>query len=187
MRLDESLQVHERLAATLDVNETAFDMWDSFDTENRLHSIEMGLSWEAFRGPWSLEMLGLFALGQNRRRVAIGGRTTSSALGVGFTDPGGLLALPSNIGVYTDNEFVVIPELGITVGYAIAPSLRLLLGYSVVYWNNVVRPGEQIDLRINPDLLPPEQITLGPRVPRFLLRDTTFWAQGLNVGLDWRF
>ncbi len=80
----------------------------------------------------------------------------------------------------------MIPELGATLGYAIAPNLRVLLGYTLLYWGNVVRPGDQIDLAVNPDLLPPEQATTGPSAPSFLLTDTTYWAQGLNVGLDWR-
>ena len=68
-----------------------------------------------------MELLGLFMLGNNHRIVTIDGSTTSSAQGVSFTDPGGLLALSSNMGRYTDDEFVVIPELGATFGYAICP------------------------------------------------------------------
>ena len=178
LRLNESLQVREQLTSTLGENVSSFDLLDSFDTGNRCYGIEAGLSWEVYRGPWSLELLGLLDLGNTRRTVQIDGRTTSSALGVSFTDPGGLLALSSNIGYYKDHEFVVIPELGATIGYAIAPNLRLLLGYSVLYWRKVVRPGEQIDLRVNPNLLPPEQPTSGALAPGFVLSDTNFWRKG---------
>ncbi len=186
MRLDDSLRIEEDLTSLRDNVLSEFELYDSFETENRFSGLELGLAWEAHRGPWSLELLSLFLLGNNRRVVTIDGRTTSSVQGVSFSDPGGLLALSSNMGHYQDDEFVVIPELNATLGYAIAPNLRLLLGYSVLFWGNVVRPGDQIDLRVNPDLLPPEQETSGPAVPRFLLSDTTFWAQGLNVGVDWR-
>ena len=186
MRLDGSLQIYEQLTSRRDNNVSEFDLRDSFDTENSFNGFELGLSWDAYRGPWSLELLSLFMLGNNRRIVNIDGSTTSTTQGVSFTDPGGLLALSSNMGAYQDDEFVVIPELGATLGYAIAPNLRVLLGYTFLYWGNVVRPGDQIDLAVNPDLLPPEQATLGPAAPSFVLQDTTYWAQGLNVGLDWR-
>ena len=51
----------------------------------------------------------------------------------------------------------------------------------------VARPGEQIDLDVNPDLLPPREPPVsGPARPRFVYDGTDFWAQGLNVGLDYR-
>ena len=185
LRLDESLQVQEQLTSRRDNVVSQFDLMDSFETENQFNGLELGLSWESYRGPWSMELLGLFMLGNNHRVVMIDGSTTSSAQGISFTDPGGLLALSSNIGRYTDDEFVVIPELGATIGYAICPNLRLLVGYSFLFWGNVMRPGDQIDPRVNPDLLPPEQPTTGPLVPAAQLTDTTYWVQGLNVGLDW--
>ena len=73
-----------------------------------------------------------------------------------------------------------------TFGYQIAPRVRVLVGYTVVYWSNVVRPGEQIDLNVNTDLLPPAIDTDGLMAPSFAFNDTSFWAQGINLGLDWR-
>ena len=97
-----------------------------------------------------------------------------------------LVALPSNIGQYEDDEFVEIPELSLTLGYQLAPQVRFLVGYTIIYWNNVVRPGEQIDLNVNPDLMPPALSTTGLSAPAFVMNDTAFWAQGINLGLDWR-
>jgi hypothetical protein len=61
------------------------------------------------------------------------------------------------------------------------------VGYSLIYWSRVVRPGDQIDLDVNPDYLPPATTPVtGPARPRFVFRESDFWAQGLSVGGDLR-
>jgi hypothetical protein len=62
------------------------------------------------------------------------------------------------------------------------------VGYSLIYWSSVARAGDQISLDVNQTYLPrafddPE----GPARPAFAWRDTDFWAQGINLGLDYRF
>ena len=62
------------------------------------------------------------------------------------------------------------------------------VGYSFIYWSRVVRPGDQIELDVNPDLLPPELDPVeGALRPRFAFNDTDYWLHGLNVGLECRF
>ncbi len=100
--------------------------------------------------------------------------------------PGGLLALPSNIDVYDSNQFSVVPELGITLGYDFSPQLRAIIGYDFVYWNSVARPGDQIDLNLDPRQFPPPAI-VGATRPEFTLHTSDYWAQGVNLGLDLRF
>jgi hypothetical protein len=51
----------------------------------------------------------------------------------------------------------------------------------------VVRPGGQIDLDVNPDLLPPEAVPFtGAARPQFVFHETDYWAQGISAGLDYR-
>jgi hypothetical protein len=51
----------------------------------------------------------------------------------------------------------------------------------------VVRPGDQIDLDINENLLPPQMPPItGPQRPAFSFVETDYWAQGLRFGLDCR-
>ena len=127
------------------------------------------------------------AIGQTRSRVAIEGATATTIPGQAATLlPGGLLALPSNIGVYDSNQFSVVPELGITVGYDFSPQLRATIGYDFVYWNAVARPGDQIDLNLDPRQFPPAA-SAGATRPEFTLHTSDYWAQGLNLGLDLRF
>jgi hypothetical protein len=50
----------------------------------------------------------------------------------------------------------------------------------------VVRAADQIDLNVNPNLLPPAVDPPGQLSPTFAFHKTDFWAQGLSVGLDYR-
>lgn len=183
--LEESLRTRELLSTDQNGLPTTFDLQDSFRTENDFHGFEVGLQWERYRGPWSLEWIGRVALGNNREIVTIDGSTTSSTNGVDFADQGGLLALSSNIGTFKNNTFAAIPEMDVTLGYQIGPSLHFLLGYTLLYWNDVVRPGDQIDTSINPNLIPPVQAG-GDDRPALTLNETDIWAQGLSFGLDYR-
>jgi hypothetical protein len=186
MRLNERLRISEDLISEAESTFATFNLFDAFETSNEFNGFELGLLWDVYRGPWSMEIASRFALGNNTRRVAINGGTRSVIQGAAFDDVGGLLALPSNIGTYEDDEFVVIPELSFTIGYQLAPQVRFLVGYTFLYWNNVVRPGDQIDLNVNPDLMPPALGTPGLSAPAFVMNDDSFWAQGINLGLDWR-
>ncbi|MFO0912129.1 MAG: BBP7 family outer membrane beta-barrel protein [Pirellulales bacterium] len=183
--LDESLGIREQLNTLQTSTNPAgfFDVQDRFDTTNTFNGGEIALAWEGYRGPWSMDVLTRLALGNNQRDVTINGSTTRTVQGITQTNPGGLLALPSNIGTYTNDDFSLIPELDLNLGYALTPRLRLIVGYTLLYWTNVVRPGDQIDVEVNPNLIPPAS-NVGPRNPAFVLHDTNLWVQGLNLGFD---
>src|SRR5205814_7254520 len=87
------------------------------------------------------------SLGTNHEVVEIIGQTTGSNM---VATPGGLLALPGgNAGRDVNNRFVVVPEIGATLGWQVNPWLRLNVGYDFLYINDVVRPGSQIDPFLN--------------------------------------
>jgi hypothetical protein len=167
---------------------TRFQIFDLFDTENDFDGGELGWIWEVGWNRWTLNLLLKMALGNVRQRVVINGETTEFRLGEpGETFVGGLLALPSNIGEYERDVFGVIPEVATNLGFYLTPRLQATVGYTFVYWSRVTRPGNAIDLFVNPDQLPPPIDPIeGPLFPRFVFSDTDFWAQGLNVGLDYR-
>ncbi len=186
VRLDDALLINERLG-TLDTDTPSFfNLTDVIGTRNEFHGAEFGLVWECCRGPWSVELLSRLSLGNHRRSVSVSGATISRAQGVEFADPGGLLALSSNSGTFSNDRFTAIPELGINVGYQVTKRARVILGYSLLYWDRVYRAGDQVDLRVNPDLLPPPTDTDGPALPSLTFRDTNYWATGFNIGLDCR-
>lgn len=172
---------------------TTFVLNDNFVTSNEFFGGEIGFSLDWERRRWSLELLSRLAIGNTRQQVDISGDTTETFEGDTRTKAGGLLSQDSNIGRYERNEFSVIPEIGITGGYLITDQLRFTLGYTLLYWSRVARPGDQIDLTVNPDKvgfppvpLPPDYSPDVPARPAFAFRDTDIWAHGLNAGLDYR-
>ena len=73
------------------------------------------------------------------------------------------------------------------MGYRVTNRLSASLGYSLIWWYQVARPGDQIDPTVNPNLIPPEAVPFtGPLRPEFRFRDDSFWAQGINLGLTYR-
>src|SRR5204862_492234 len=78
---------------------------------------------------------------------------------------GGLLALPSNIGRYSRDRFAVLPEASINLGYQVTPWLRATAGYTFLYCSNVVRPGDQVNLAVNPTQLPSNLTAPAPSGP----------------------
>ena len=160
---------------------------DRFDTRNVFQGGEVGISTSLHRQCWTLDTLLKIAIGQTHSHVDIEGATATTVPGRAATFvPGGLLALPSNIGGHDSDQFSVVPELGVTLGFDLTPQLRAIIGYDLVYWNNVARPGDQIDLNIDPRQLPPATSPTATR-PEFILHTSDYWAQGLNLGLDLRF
>jgi Putative beta barrel porin-7 (BBP7) len=165
-----------------------FEISDSFLTRNSFHGGEVGTAIEMGRNRWTLDMLMRLALGGVKQEVEIAGQTrltptTGSPI---ETFTGGVLAQTSNIGTYSRNEFAVIPELNANLGFYLTPRLRTIVGYTFFYFSNVLRPGDQIDLDVNPDLIPPQGNVVGLARPGFEFRETSYWAQGINVGLDFR-
>ncbi|MBA3482496.1 MAG: BBP7 family outer membrane beta-barrel protein [Pirellulales bacterium] len=191
-QLDEGINIREDLeviapSPPLDIG-TTFLVNDNFSTSNEFLGGELGFLYDWQYKRWSLEFLSRLAVGRTEQRVAINGFTVNTPPG-GPADVGvgGLLALSSNIGDYERNELSVIPQLGFTGGYMLTDRLKLTAGYTFLYWSRVARPGDQIDLDVNTELLPNTN-TPGdglPARPQFVFRDTDFWAHGINAGLEY--
>jgi len=164
---------------------TTKDLFDSFDTENQFHGGELGLSYRDRMGQWSVEILGKVALGNTTSRVRVDGATfTTLPDGSSSRFSSGLLAQDTNIGSHRQNEFSVIPEVGVTLGHNFTRRLRASFGYTFIYWNNVLRAGDQIDRDLSQ--LPPQPPT-GDQRPGVLMKKTDFWSQGMRFGLDYCF
>jgi hypothetical protein len=185
--LSESLQMQERLTSQVTADPGSFVITDRFETQNLFNGAELGVLWQGRRGWWSLDMLMRLGIGNMHQTVTIGGTTATTVNGTTTNSTGGLLAQRTNIGTYDQNRFTMVPELGATVGYQMTRRLRATFGYSMVYIGNVVRPGDQVDLDVNPNLLPPENVPFtGPLRPQFDFVETDYWVQGLSFGGEFR-
>src|SRR5262249_11739464 len=122
------------------------------------------------------------ALGSDQETLHVIGSTTEAGRRRPGGLPGGLLALTSHGGRRHRGGLPAIPQLGLQVGYQFNPYVRVFAGYDFLYWSGVARPGDQVDLGVNPALVPalrgPGALT-GPARPAFAAQQTDFWAQGL--------
>jgi len=154
----------------------------------------VGLIGEFQRNRWIVRGVAKIAFGTTYRTEDIHGTTQFNDL---VPQTGGLLAQPSNIGQFHDSVFSVVPEVGINLGYAITPRLRVFTGYTFLYWTHVVRPGEQVDLRVNSSQFPQFAVPpptnlgngtlIGQPLPAQSFHSSDFWAQGINFGVEFRF
>src|SRR5262249_40596038 len=112
---------------------TTFSIFDSFTTSNNFNGGQLGLNAEFFNGPWSLALLGKFAIGGVTQHVTInGGTTVTTPGGTPATSSGGILALQSNIGTFSRTVFGFLPEFGANLHYQINPIWRVNLGYTLL-------------------------------------------------------
>ena len=103
-----------------------------------------------------------------------------------ITSPGGLLTQPTNIGQYYNDDFAIVPQIGVNLGFEVTCGLWVTVGYNFMYWSRVARPGDQIDTDINLSQDGGGELLGLPR-PGFTGFTTDYWAQGLNFGLAYRF
>jgi hypothetical protein len=160
-------------------------IYDEFDAHNRFNGGQLGLHADISLGVVYCELTGKVALGQTFEVVRIDGATA-----IGGYVPGGVYALPSNIGRYTRSMFAVVPEGIFKVGVKLSDSGRFYVGYNFIYLSDAVRPGDQIDRTLNPANIPslnPAGGFVPPDRPRPLLTRSEFWAQGLVFGLETRY
>ena len=188
--LSDRVSVHETVR---DVNpdspaiDTVFDINDSFSRRNDFYGADVGLRTKIFRGRLSLDLLTKVAIGNNHETVMINGQTTMTAPSQPTQTYGsGILAGPTNTGTFQRDVFTMIPQLGVELGFQVTCHLRAYVGYNVLYWGCVSRAADQIDLNLDPRNFPPA-VEGGLPFPAFAGRTDCFWAQGVNVGGEFRF
>lgn len=122
---------------------------------------------------------------------------------------GGIFAQKTNIGTHHRQIFAALVDANIQARLKISRHLELDAGYSFLWISALARPGKQIDRKINPTLtaladasretvgtqqaptpfgMPgPAQPKQGAKRPKFSLKNSDFWVQGLTVGVTARF
>jgi hypothetical protein len=191
LRYDERLQVEQSVQPTGGAFAAGTNVLsrDSFATRNIFNGAEVGLRGEFVYDAWSLKVLGKVAGGAASRTVDIAGNQLVTVPGA---DPvnrqGGLLALSSNIGPHPNHTWTAVPELGVTLGWQASENIRLRFGYTVLWWLNMVRPFDQVDLGVNPGLIPPATAAPGSALrPAFNPQGSSLLVQALNFGLEFSY
>jgi hypothetical protein len=163
--------------------------FDSFATQNRFLGPQFGGQWLWERGRMSIDVSLKMAVGAMRQETSIdGGSTAMLASGAAIQRQGGLLALSSNIGDYDRTKLAWIRDTSFNLRYRITDNVQFRLGYEFFWASSVLRPGQQIDLGVNPTLLPFNNASLsGPIRPWYRPDGEIFWMHGINVGLSVQF
>ena len=151
---------------------------DQFKARNDFNGGILGLLWQRNCGCWTTQVLTRMSLGNMHETSIINGSGTATLNG--NTQPtDAIFTRPSNIGERSRDEFTAITELGFNLGYRFSPCTQLTVGYTFIYWNDILQAGTGIDTRIG--------TSGGATHPQFAFRHSDFWVQGLNLGLTREF
>ena len=194
LHLSDGVSIEENLVAPLNdpVNPgTMFLVRDNFETWNDIFAGQIGGKIVYQYGIFDATFMAKVGIGQNMQKVGRSGLTSTTNPGESpVFASGGLLTQASNIGTFDRDRFVVVPELNFTVGVQVTDFMRVAVGYNFIYINDVVRSGDQIDLRVNPNLIPlqnPQPPLDGPFLPSSDVNSTDFWAHGVNFSIWFRY
>lgn len=179
LNLNERVNIDEQFRLAASGLSASFLLNDSFRTENQFHGGDIGLAGRWTRGKLSFHALGKLAIGANVRDVTLAGSTGASLPGLPPVNLNGGLLTAGRTGHLSDCTFALVPEVRLGVGYRIADCASVTAGYNLMWWTNVARAGDQINLSVNPALLAPGI----PPASSIAIRDTTLWIQGINLGL----
>jgi hypothetical protein len=161
---------------------------DNFETINCFHGGEVGLAGTWSRGALSLQAVTKLAVGGDNHRLVINGFTTTTPVdgSAARVTPGGLLAQPSNSGRTNGTDWALVPEGVLNLRWDLNSHLRLTAGYTFLWWNSVVRPGDQIDTVVNRTGLS-GGTQVGENRPILQTTTSGIWVQGIQLGLTYSF
>jgi hypothetical protein len=177
---------------TLDTSITTVN--DSFRTSNSFYGGQVGTQIEVRNGRAFYKIDAKLALGAMNQVADIKGYSTvrrgtgpdaSTSLAVG-----GLYANTDTIGRYRNDEFAIIPDVGLTLGYHLHRCMSVQVGYNFVYFNNVARPTELLNPLVNPAVIPTSAAfgTALPVVPiGDRIKQTDYYLHGLNFGVTFKY
>jgi hypothetical protein len=166
---------------------TTVDIADHFTTRNQFIGGQLGAQGQLDDRHIFLRLRGTLGVGYTIESATITGLTSFNHGAV--VEQGGLLALPTNIGHFTHDRVTILPEGQITLGYHLTENIDIHLGYSIIYWSDLLRPVGGIDRTINPTQLATSVQGTGLEGPArpVSLRESDFWAHGLALGFTIRY
>jgi hypothetical protein len=164
---------------TLPDQQVLMGVSDNYRADNTFYGAQVGL-----RGEWSwqrffVQVRGTAALGADDQKVRTKGEIVAqSPLGrmewpVGMYVQGG----PGSVSRW---HVDAVGELALNVGYSLTEHVSLVAGYTFLGWADPVRAADQVVRVINTHPGPQPAHTPIP------FKSDTFWAQGVNLGIEVR-
>lgn len=219
LQLQESLLFIGQTIAVPNADFSGFyDFKDRFKTNNNFYGGQLGIKAAYTTEMWQVLGFTKVALGSMNQKAKISGSSRTSGGNLFYLThntadevlPGGIFAEPTNEGSHRRNAFAVAVEAGIKGFYKLSQCLEIGIGYNFLWATPVLRPGDQIDRKINPtrtalaaasresvgvgpavpipfgDKSLPASLPAGPHVPKYPHRSTNFWVQGLTIDLNFK-
>ena len=168
---------------------------DRFGVHNDFDGAQIGLASHADFGPFTVDVIGKLALGGMQEHLNIDGLTTLidpvGAPGTTITRVGGVLTQPTSIGRFTHSNFSIVPEVTANLGWRITPRLKATVGYNFLFVDKLFRVQDQIGgvdgRQVFGSTLFTPNAQPAPTLPQPQGSTTSFWAQGINLGLEFSF
>jgi hypothetical protein len=165
---------------------------ESFTTQNRFFGGQLGI-----RGNMYLDCMtvtGQFQLGVGDTNESIniqGSQLRILPNGQTMVSQGALLALPSNIGRHDRNKFTLLPELGLKLSFPVGDHWVLSAGFTTLYWNRIIRPGDQVDRVVDITQIPSfpgaaAAIPTGFARPGVPFQQSDLWLMGVMVSAEFK-
>lgn len=168
------------------------DITDLIVTRNNFYGFNFGFQSELRWNRWFVDQTAKIGVGFTHQQIETSGQTRVQVGPDTRTDPYGAYILEPNSGNFSDNEFAILPEYNIKLGYQWTQRFSTFIGYDVIYISSVARPGEQFNPNINPTLLPISQnynpqFPFGPPQPSMPFDKSEYWLQGFQFGMSLRY
>lgn len=180
--INEGLTISSNTNVT--ANNSSIAVTDRFRTENSFHGASYGLMSSRHMARWKMESLVRLGAGNLRREVSIDGSTTTTSAGQSNTVGQGLLARSSNSRSFTDDTFIIVPEVGINFAYCLRTGLDFNVGYNYMLIPKVAQASQQINDNLRVNLSDP---LTGALDPGFNFDERSYWLHSLGLGLQLRF
>ncbi|GIW98665.1 MAG: hypothetical protein KatS3mg111_1998 [Pirellulaceae bacterium] len=185
--IDEGLIIESHTLVTGNNNNlqgATIDVRDQFDTENRFHGGTYGIMSTRRIGRLHIETMFRMGLGNLTRRVRLRGTTTTASGGATNVEPQGLLVRDTNSQPFTDDTFIIVPEVGINLGWALRPGLDFTVGYHYMLIPKVAQASRQLDKDLAVNLSDP---LVGSLDPQLDFEERKYWLNSLGLGLQLRY
>jgi hypothetical protein len=161
---------------------------DQFSTHNQFAGPQIGTTLGLGWGRWSLEYTTKLAAGITHQDRNIDGSPLLATTDLSpLLVPGPLLVLPSNVSHQSARRVTLVPEVGVKAGAVLNSWCAVSFGYSLLYWNKVLCPGDQMSPLANITQLPFHGAVSGTLEPKPLFVHTDYFVQGLNLEIQFAF
>ena len=182
--LEESLriQVNSTDLPGLGVPGNAYFLREEFNGRNYFYGSQFGFDYEYRVGPVFVKTIAKLSVGAVDQVV-------SRNPFIRITEPNGIVTAssdralyisPANTGTFSRVKFGLMPEATLRFGIDLNQHVQLAVGYSILYLDTVVRPGDQIDRNV---IVQPvgTSATFVSRGSPPTFRTNDFMAQGLDL------